>query len=325
VTGGTGFLGRTLVPYLSRMGYRQRVLTRDPEHNLWLTNFKQVQVVQGDLLDAASLRSATQGCRYVVHAGGLFSMWDDAEAFQLHNVIGTRNLLRAIQQTGVERIIYVSTIAVLGKPSAEPITEETPANPADAYQSSKLAAEREVWEFSSKNVNVVILRPGAFYGPFGHYAFNRLFFRDPMRGVMMQIDGGHHIIFPIFISDIAQGIHLALEKGRTGELYNLCGDPLTHRQAFDIICDEAQLWWPRLNVPEWLGFTTARFLTCVARFTQREPFWPQNLSSYVFHDWCVSTEKARRELGFMPTEFRAGVRETLRWYRQGCPMDPISD
>lgn len=325
VTGGTGFLGRTLVPYLARIGYRQRVLTRNPQHNRWLTTLKQVKVVSGDLLDIVSLRSAAQGCRYVVHAGGLFSMWNDAESFRLHNVIGTRNLLCTIQETEVERIVHVSSIAVIGKPSTDPITEETPANPADAYQSSKLATERVVWEFANKNVNAVILRPGAFYGPFGQYAFNRLFFRDPMRGVIMQIHGGHHVIFPAFIRDVAHGIHLALEKGRNGELYNLCGDPITHRHAFDIVCDEAKLMWPRLNVPEWLGLAIARFLTGVANYTQQEPFWPQNLSSYVFNDWRVSTEKATRELGFIATDFRAGVRETLAWYQNNCPAYPRVD
>jgi nucleoside-diphosphate-sugar epimerase len=55
--------------------------------------------------------------------------------------------------------------------------------------------------------------------------------------------------------------------------------------------------------------------------TRTEPFWPMNLRSYVYNNWRVSSDKARRELGFQPTSFREGARRTIAWYRAGMPDD----
>lgn len=94
----------------------------------------------------------------------------------------------------------------------------------------------------------------------------------------------------------------------------------THKAAFDIITREAQLWYPRLNIPDWLGEAFARLLTGVAYVTRQEPFYPITLRFYVYNDWRVSSEKAQRELGFVPTPFVEGARRTIAWYRAGQPI-----
>jgi nucleoside-diphosphate-sugar epimerase len=142
-----------------------------------------------------------------------------------------------------------------------------------------------------------------------------------MRGIIMQIDGGYHITFPAYIIDVAKDILTALERARPGEIYHICGDWIAHRDAFDIICEEANLRWPRMNIPGWMGIHTSRLMELVSRFTRREPFWPINLRSYVYNNWRVSNEKARIELGIEPTDFREGVRRTIAWYRAGRPRD----
>lgn len=75
VTGGTGFLGRHLLPVLCRAGYRVRVLTRHPEQHPWLARYPNVETVVGDLRDRQILQQALIGCRYLIHAGGLFRFW----------------------------------------------------------------------------------------------------------------------------------------------------------------------------------------------------------------------------------------------------------
>jgi nucleoside-diphosphate-sugar epimerase len=260
-----------------------------------------------------------QGCRYVIHAGGMFRFWGDEAAFQKTNAVGTENILGASAKASVERFIHISTIAVIGHPDTRRVVDEThPAKPADAYQRSKLRAEQTALQYA-QHLPVVVLRPGAYYGPFGHYAFNRLFFTDPMRGIIMQVSGGSHIIFPVYIADVVQGVLKALELGRIGEIYNICGDFISHKEAFDIICQEANLHWPRLPIPGWLGVTVSRLMSAAGAVVHREPFWPINLRSYVYNNWRVSSEKARRELGFVPTDFREGARQTIAWYRAGQP------
>jgi nucleoside-diphosphate-sugar epimerase len=321
LTGGTGFLGRHLLPALCQAGFAVRVLTRHPEANEWLHSYRNIEIVAGDLLDEAVIAKAMNGCEYVIHAGGIFRFWGDEQAFAKTNVEGTQNVTQAALAARVKRFIHISTVAVVGQPDPNGIVDEThPAHPADAYQRSKWQAEQTVMQcYHQQALPVVVLRPGAYYGPLGHYGFNRLFFKDPMRGIIMQVDGGRHIIFPAYISDVVQGVMKGLEKGQVGEVYNICGDWISHLEAFDIVCKEAGLKWPRLPIPGWMGINTARVLEVFAAITHTEPFWPLNLRSYVYNNWRVSSDKARRELGFTPTDFQEGARKTIAWYRAGQP------
>lgn len=324
VTGGTGFLGHHLIPALCRAGYAMRVLTRNPDVNTWLRRYPKLEIIHGDLADADLLNRAVAGCQYVIHAAGLFRMWGDKERFYAINAQGTENLLRASVSAQVERFIYISTAAVAGLPKPDVIVDENyPPSPFDPYQQSKLDAERAVMRyFREHQLPSVVLRPGAFYGPMGDYAFNRLFFRDPMRGIIMQVEGGRHITFPAYVPDVAQGIVKTLACGRDGEIYNISGDWITHKEAYDIVCEEANIRWPRLRLPGKSGLYAGYALEALWGITGREPFWPVNLlRSYVFNDWRVSSEKARQELGFQPTEFRVGARETIAWYKAGKPRE----
>lgn len=321
VTGGTGFLGRHLIPTLCRSGFHIRVLTRDPEHCAWIKRYPNVTAVRGDVRDPATFREAMKGCRYVVHAGGIFRFWGKPEIFDETNTEGTKHVLDAALAADVERFIHISSVAVVGQPDPANVIDETyPPNPVDPYQVSKLRAENLALSYYHEHkLPVVVLRPGAFYGPMGEYAFNRLFFKDPMRGIIMQVDFGRHVIFPAYVGDVARAIVLALTRGQLGEVYNICGDWISHRDAFTIVIKEARLWYPRLNVPGWLGIATSHLMTALATITRREPFWPINMKSYVYNDWRVSNDKARRELGFTPIAFEDGVRRTVAWYRAGQP------
>jgi dihydroflavonol-4-reductase len=320
VTGGTGFLGRHLLPALCRRGDVVRVLTRHPDAYPWLARYPRLEIVRGDITQPETVQRAVAGCRQVIHAAGMFRFWGDPARFEETNVGGTDIMLKAAREAGVERLIHISTIALIGSPDPDRIVDENhPTRPADAYQKSKLLAEQRVTAAVEAGLPAIILRPGAYYGPLGHYAFNRLFFRDPMRGIIMQVNGGRYITFPVYIEDVVQGVLKAFECGRVGEIYNICGDSLTHKEAFDIICEEARLWFPRLTIPGWVGVATARVLTAIGSLLGQEPFWPITLRSYVYNYWRVSSEKARRELGFVPTDFRTGARRTIAWYRAGQP------
>lgn len=326
VTGGTGFLGRHLIPTLCRAGHRVRVLTRQPETHAWLSRYPNVETITGDLRDRTSLDSALDGCRFLIHAGGLFRFWGDEKAFDETNALGTENIMSAALKAGVEKAVHISSIAVIGQPDPRNMIDETyPPNPMDAYQRSKLRSENiALRTYHEGGVPVMVVRPGAFYGPMGEYAFNRLFFRDPMRGLIMEMDGGRYIIFPAYVGDVAEGILLALEKGRGGEIYNICGDWISHKEIYTIVIKEAKLWYPRLRLPGWLGIMTAQVLEAVSNITGHEPFYPINLRSYVYNNWRVSIEKARTELGFSPIDFGEGAKRTVAWYRAGRP-DHISE
>ncbi|MEE8390633.1 MAG: NAD-dependent epimerase/dehydratase family protein [Anaerolineae bacterium] len=317
ITGATGFLGHTLCPYLVERGYRLRALVR-PSSAWDFLRPLGVELTWGDIRDADAVRAATEGCCAVVHAAGKFRFWGKREDFFSVNIEGTRNALEAARQANVERFIFVSTIAVAGTPRADVVIDETyPPTPGDDYQRSKLEAERLTLHYHREyNLPAIVLRAGAFYGPGSRYAFNRLFFEDPLKGLPLQVHRGQHINFPVYIRDVAQGIDLALKQGRPGQVYNISGPSLSHREANDIVdCLLGHRIW-RFNAPAWTMLALARVWTWLSRYTGQEPYYPVNLSPYVFYDWQVSSEKAQHELGFVPTPFEEGARATLEWYRE---------
>jgi dihydroflavonol-4-reductase len=316
LTGATGFLGHTLCPYLVRQGHRVRALVRPTSDYAFLESLG-VELAWGDLRNPEALTRAVQGCCAIIHAGGKFRFWGKREDFFTVNVEGARCLLEAACQAEIGRFIYISTIAVVGRPPpGAVITEETPCEPQDAYQESKLAAERLTLTYQRElGLPALILRPGAYYGPWGRYGFNRLFFEDPLKGLPVQVHGGRHVVFPVYVGDVARAVETALTRGHAGEIYNLCGPCLSHREIGEML--ERLLGRPVhwINVPAWGMVALARCWTWISRLTRREPYYPIGLYPYVFYDWQVSTEKARRELGFEPTSFEEGAQATLEWYR----------
>jgi nucleoside-diphosphate-sugar epimerase len=262
---------------------------------------------------------AVSGCRAVVHGAGLFRFWGRREDFFSTNVEGTRNVLEAARQARVERFIHISTIAVVGRPKPGTVIDETyPCQPADDYMRSKLAGEALVQQFHHEHgLPALILRPGAYYGPWGHYAFNRLFFEDPfIKGLPIQIHGGRHITFPIYVPDLACVIHNALNMGQPGEIYNVSGPSQSHRDINATISHITGVTPHWINVPGPLILLFARAWTALSKITRREPYYPINMAPYVFNDWIVDSGKATRELALQPTPFVDGARATLEWYSQ---------
>lgn len=318
VTGATGFLGHSLVPRLVAEGHAVRALVRPTSDTKFLVKHGVELAYAEDITDTGALRESCYGIDQIVHAAGRFRFWGDDQEFHRTNVEGTQAILDAAVAAGVGRFIYISTIVVIGQtPDSGLITETTPCQPVEPYQRSKLEAEQLVLAaFREYGLPVILLRPGAYYGPWGRYAFNRLFFEEPLRGWRIKINQGRHVTFPAYVPDVAGAILSALERGRPGELYNISGQSVEHNLVNALVSDLADIGHWRVNIPTHAVLLLARAWTFLSRFTHREPFYPINMQSYVFQDWRVSIEKAEKELGFVTTPLVEGVRQTLEWYWQ---------
>lgn len=318
ITGATGFLGHNLIPLLLEAGYKVRALVRPASDTTFLQQRGVELACVNDISDTPAVLQACRGCRHVIHAAGRFRFWGNVADFWRTNVAGTTAVLGAALAAGVERFVHVSTIVVVGRtPSEGFIDEDTSCYPQDPYQVTKLEAEQlALAAYREKGLHTVVLRPGAFYGPWGHYAFNRLFFEEPLRGWRIKVDGGRRITFPVFVPDVAQAVLLALTKGRPGEIYNVAGECLSHNAVNATVSTLAGISPWRFNVPTGAVLALAQTWTVLSRFTGREPFYPINMAPYVFQDWAVSSQKAKTELGLEPTPFVEGARTTLEWYWQ---------
>jgi dihydroflavonol-4-reductase len=315
VTGATGFLGHHLIPLLRAAGYPVRALVRPSSKTEFLQQHGVALAYANDITDGAAVRQACQGCDIVVHAAGFFRFWGGLPAFWQTNVGGTAAVLEAAVAHEVKRFVHISTVAVVGRTYPNrPVDETHPCEPQDFYQRTKWEAEQLALRYQrERDLPVVVLRPGAFYGPWGEYAFNRLFFTEPLRGWRIKVNGGRHITFPVYAADVARAVMLSLERGRPGEIYNIADEPRTHNQVNAIVSDLAGISRWRFSIPVPAVLALAWGWTQLSRFTQREPFYPINLANYVFQDWEVSSAKAAAELGFQPTPFAEGARATLDW------------
>ncbi len=317
LTGATGFLGHNLVPSLINAGHQVRALVRPHSDTAFLEKLGVELAYAEDITDHNAVLTAMKGCDRVIHAAGLFRFWGDTQTFWRTNVEGTTAVLNAALSEQVKQFIYISTIAVVGTtPTQGIIDETTPCKPQEPYQQSKLEAETRVLAYYNEGLPAIVLRPGGFFGPWGRYAFNRLFFEEPLKGWRVKVAGGKHIVFPVFVPDVVQGIMKAMERGVPGEVYNICGRSLTHNELNDVVSDLAGIHRWRVSVPTAAMLALARAWTALSTVTNREPFYPINLAPYVFQDWRVSTDKAEKELGFVPTTFEEGARQTLQWYKE---------
>src|SRR5580704_484618 len=170
VTGATGFVGANVVRTLLANGYEVRTLIR-PSANTANIDGLNLERIEGSLSDKHALRSAMRGCTALFHIAALYSLWTkDAEALYKSNVDGTRNILDAARDAGIERIVYTSSVAALGVPAPDRVGDErlhtTAAQLVSDYKKSKYLAEQEALTRARQGQHIVIVNPST---PIGAY------------------------------------------------------------------------------------------------------------------------------------------------------------
>jgi dihydroflavonol-4-reductase len=174
VTGATGFTGGALARELRKRGQNVRVFVRGAARARNLADIG-VDVVEGDLVNAADVDRAVAGCERVYHIAAVYRTAGHPDRYYHDvNVGGTANVLEAARRHGVARTVHCSTVGVHGHVSRIPADETTPYNPGDIYQETKLAGERLAQAAIADGQPISIVRPAGIYGP-GDLRFLKLF------------------------------------------------------------------------------------------------------------------------------------------------------
>lgn len=319
VTGGTGFIGSAVVRALLEAGADVRVLLR-PQSDRRNLEALPVEPVFGDLDDPDSLKKALSGCRHLYHVGAHYALWaQDPSVFYRVNVVGTRTLLAAARDQGVERIVYTSTIGAIGLPGNGGLaTEETPMDPAQMagdYKRSKYLAEQEVMKSVQEGLPVVIVNPSAPVGardikptPTGQIIV------DFLKGRMWAyLETGMNLID---VDDVAAGHVLAMQRGRVGNRYILGNRNLTLRELFEILSGMTGVSAPRLKVPRRAILPLAHVNLWLSNYvTHRPPRIPLDgvrMAKYCMHYDCT---KAIQELGLPSTPVEVALEKAVKWFR----------
>lgn len=318
VTGSTGFIGAAVARCLLERGVDVRVLIRR-ESDLGNLQGLKVEQAYGDLRDAASLRQALTGCRQLYHVAAHYALWaPDPQIFYDINVTGTRNLMEAARDVGVERIVYTSTIGAIGLPPGGGLgTEETPVSPEQMsghYKRSKYLAEQEVARMARAGLPVVIVNPSAPVGardikptPTGQVIV------DFMKGRMpAYIETGMNLID---VDDVAVGHLHAMEKGRIGERYILGNRNLMLREVFALLSRLTGVPAPTIKLPRLailpLAYANQWLSDYVTHRPPRIPLEGVKMAKYVMHYDC---SKAIRELALPQTPVEVALEKAVRWF-----------
>ena len=319
VTGGTGFVGSAVIRKLLAAGHEVRALVR-PGTNTRMLEGSSVERVSGDLSETTILQQAMTGCQWVFHIAALYAYWGHTwEDFYQSNVEGTRRVLEAASQSGVQRIVYTSSIASLGVPrDGTPGTEETPVTLKDMlsdYKRSKYLAEEVVRKFVSQGLQVVIVNPAAPVGIGDHKPTQTgKLIVDFLKGNMpAYVDTGMTIVD---VDDVANGHLLVMERGKIGERYILGGENLSLKQVLDLLSEVSGRPEVRVRIPRIVALVWAYVDTTFARMNPKYiPAATPDAVRVSINKEYFSSAKAIKELGYTFIPAKEALQKAVVWYR----------
>jgi dihydroflavonol-4-reductase len=317
VTGGTGFIGSHLVEVMTSRGLCPRVLVRPTSSTTRLAELGVERVV-GGLEDPAVLARALAGVNTVFHLAALTKARSEPEYHQA-NAEGTRRLVAATRDARPrpKRLVYVSSLAAAGPATAGvPVGPRDTPRPITAYGRSKLAGE-EACLAAAGDIEVVVLRPPAVYGPRDRDLF--LSFQLALRGVLPIPTGPERHIQFIHVRDLTEAILRAGTLPAVGGIYHVA-EPRAYawREVGRWMAEAVGRRVRAVRVPHW-GVRAAAAVSerWAGRTGRATIFNREKATELLAPGWLCETETARRELGFaVRIPLPEGLMQTAAWYRE---------
>ena len=319
VTGATGFVGAAVVRRLLARGETVRVLTRPASDRSNIDDLP-VEIALGDLLAPDSLPAALSGCRSLYHVAADYRLWaPKPEAMYQANVEGSRNLIRHAMAAGVERIVYTSSVAVLGRTAdGRPADEETPVTIDDMighYKRSKFLAEEAVRSLiADEDAPVTIVNPSTPIGPrdIKPTPTGRMIVEAAAGRIPAYVDTGLNIVH---VDDVAEGHLLAHDRGRIGERYVLGGQDMTLAEILRAIAEIVGRPPPKVRLPHNLILPIAVLAESWARlFKTGEPFVTIDGIRMAKKRMFFSSAKAKAALGYSHRPQQDALRDAVAWF-----------
>jgi len=350
VTGGTGFIGSHVVRQLLKQKINVRCLVREGSRRSNLDGLG-VSYVIGDLRDAHSLKVALMDCRMLFHVAADYRLWapDPAEMNRV-NIEGTRALFQAAGDAGLEKIVYTSSVAAVGRPPSPPAPlphegdrahhnpysapspgslreggrrpgegfeelDPTPDQLIGPYKQSKFASDILARDFAKQGLPLVIVNPAAPIGaqdvkPTPTGKMIVDFLNGRMPG---YVDTGMNFID---VEDVAAGHWLAAEKGRIGERYILGNKNMTLKDFLESLAQISGRRAPRFRIPYALAWLAGAVSTGLSSVTRREPAIPLDGVRMAHAPMYYDASKAVRELGLPQTPIETAIEKAVRWFRE---------
>ncbi len=318
VTGGTGFVGANVVRSLLTQGYQVKALVRELSDRSNLQGL-DLELVTGDLNDP-DLAPKLRGCQALFHVAAHYSLLQKERdrLFEI-NVLGTRNILLAAREAGVDRVVYTSSVAAIGVPRDGTIADETYQSAPDrligAYKQSKYWAEQEANKAIALGQDIVIVSPSSPIGPYdikptptGDLVLRFLQGRMPA-----YVDTGLNFVD---VRDVAQGHVLALTKGVGGDRYILGNANLSLKAVLDILGEITGRTPPKYQLPLWLPLSVAWVDEKILGNLGKTPSVPIDGVRMSQQKMFYNASKAVEQLGLPQTEVAIALADAVDWFNR---------
>lgn len=316
LTGANGFIGSFLAEKLINKKYKVRCLVRSTSNMRWIADL-ETEFVYGDLSDRNSLKKAIRDVDYIYHLAGVTKASDN-NLYNKGNFEGTKNLIDTVieNKSRLKRFVFSSSQAAYG-PSASltPIDENQPRSPLTEYGRSKLKAQQYV-ESKMDQLPVTIVIPPAVYGPRDTDVLE--FFKTVKMGIIPQLGGKDKYASIIHVSDLADGIIMAAESGKSaGSTYFLANQrPVAWSEIARVALDFMGKRAVTINVPISVVSGIAGLTEIYSKISGRPNIVSRQKLIEMKQDfWICSPQKAKRDFGFeSKIDLEEGIKDTLAWY-----------
>ncbi len=312
VTGATGFIGGRVARQLREAGHEVVAVVRNPTKAKDLADFG-VSMHQGDVTDKESMRALMAGADGVFHIAAWYKVGvrDKSDAVPI-NVGGTRNVLELMQELGIPKGVYTSTLGV-NEDTGGQLVDETHRYTGpyfSEYTRTKAEAHRLAETFIADGLPLVIVMPGLTYGPGDTSAVHDTLVQYLQR--QLPVIPRQTAFCWAHVEDMARAHVLAMEKGKPGETYIVGGPMHTFVDAIKIAEQITRVPAPRA-APAGMFKAMAVVLGLAEKIVPLpEAYTREGLRGIAGVTYIGDNAKARRELGYNPRTLKDGLAETLR-------------
>ena len=320
VLGATGQLGSNLVRALVAKGDQVRAMVR-PTSKTFTLDGLDIERVTGDLNDPDSLVRACEHVQVVYQTASYYPPATiPVEVAKAQALRETNNLLNAVRQAGVERLVFTSTLTTIGFPKIPGqlanedclFSTQFPHNP---YLIAKAAMEDRVLEAGQAGVPAVVVNPTAFFGPYDS---------KPTSGTQIVMIAKRlmpgYIQGPanaIDVRDVAAALIKAAERGRVGERYIIGNWNTTQQDLNKLIAKVAGVIGPVIPVPFLVAQQGSKALEWATRTILRKPpLVPAFFVEMLKHMQQYDCSKGLRELAYPQSSVESAIRDALAWFKQ---------
>lgn len=317
ITGATGFLGSHLAKQLMDKGHTVFAHARD-ESKAEQFKGKAERIIVCDITNEVKIKELVKDADIVIHTVSNFRTASGPPAsYKSINFDGTVNVVTAAQNAGVKRFIHCSTIGVLGNIKECPADENTPYNPGDLYQETKLDAELYVRDQVGKtSMEIVVIRPCSMYGP-GDMRMLKMF-KMLVKRTFLMIGPCEENFHAIYIDDIVNGFVKAMELPNIdGEVFIVGGEQYVPLHKYiRYAADAVGAPMPWLKFPYWLFYSAAVVIEAICVPLRIEPPLHRRRVRFYKNNRAFNITKAHNILQFKPSVgMEEGMARTVDWYR----------